>query len=209
MPALFTQFTREGRFWRWFEGAAAAIAARDLADPAIQRASQQDIAEQLSKIDRRLLPEVHYAAGEPHELIISADGVRSVAPIVRRLIDAAPQAALGRKGWVVTAFRQPQRLGPESSLSFEGSEIMVGDIWVMPRQGEKSGAIDLIIALPPAQADQRDAVKHGTFLLLDHCIGERTMIERIGFIDFVDAAPEPAAQGFTRLDYLSDRLRGF
>ena len=167
-------------------------------------AAGQEIAARMAAVDDRLVPEMARGADGGNRLIISGDGIREAAPAVRRLAAAAPHIP----GWSVIAFRQPAPLSADTSLALGAVELVVGDIWVLPSRagGRRGNLIDLIVALPATRETERETAKHIAFLLLDHSIGERTMVEQIGFIDFITVPPNPARRGMARLDRLPEQL---
>ncbi len=168
---------KEAQFWRWFvENSGTIATSSDMEGPVFER-----LTEQLRAVNPGLVWELG-SEGPGHEIVISADGIREIFPIVERVVAAAPRIP----GWKVTAFR------PRKSL--DGFTIEMDGIRVDPREirfeldlGDE-GRADLSLYVP-GYREGEERIMRATYILLDAALGERDVETRIGAIDFFPMNP--------------------
>jgi hypothetical protein len=166
-------------FWTWFEGAKERIG-----QPSYQRDTVMEVGDQIHKISPDLTFEIGLAT-EPKEFIVSAGGLKSVVPLVERVVAAAPQI----EGWKIVAFKQPQTEGPLHTIY--GSVTLHSDqIKYKLTPGPELPSLILYI-------DQSDGASNNDYMgagftLLDSLIGEYNVMTKIGPIAFEPLANAPA-----------------
>lgn len=166
-------------FWQWFADHSDGLLAMD--EP--HEPTMDALHHQLKRIHPDLVFEfdVH---SSPRVFIVSADGNSRLFSTVREIIKRAPQLP----GWEFLAFRQPGstdvviemrgiRLGPED-VSF----VVVPD----------HGRAGVTLYLRGLAEDDREALSHAAFILLDNALGEFLVETAVGFIEFEPLENAPA-----------------
>ena len=177
------------KFWTWF-----AQNANGLLDHQRQDL-QAEMSRQLSSISSGLVWGM--AGGNEHQLPtleISPGGIHDLLPAMREVFAAAPTIP----GWRIVEFRQP---------SVEGFSLEMGDVKIdadntlfVAQKQAGSHKIDIAVFLPlPADAPEEALIGAG-FILLDHTVGERVVMEDIGHVEFRHASLAPP--GANRLSEL-------
>ncbi|HYF31803.1 MAG TPA: hypothetical protein VD993_11850 [Chitinophagaceae bacterium] len=107
------------------------------------------------------------------ELVISADGIKSIFPIVSNLVSKAPHL----KNWKFTAFRQPR---PDiTQIKYQGLIINIDDVFF--KYSKIAGDIDLELYIRGfSESPEWTAA---SFILLDIVLGEYYTTTRIGSIE--------------------------
>ncbi len=185
----------EAAFWRWF------VAHKDEA-ATIQRADEpiaKELGRELARVDPGLTFEVATNAAE-HELVVSADGIRSVFPSVKRVVAAAPAIP----GWKITAFRP--RGSTQLSVEIDGHRL-AGDELVFRVLGTTSNKVDVALYVKGVQTVD-DPHKQAVFLLLDATLGEYDVESYLGDIDIEPGAAAPVgARPLSELPKVVDALK--
>lgn len=96
------------------------------------------------------------------ELVISADGIKSVFPIVIDLVGQAPKL----KNWKTVAFRQPRK--NITNINYGDLTIMLDDVFF--RFAKDSGQVALELNIRGFYESPEWAA--ATFILLDNVLGE-------------------------------------
>ena len=185
----------DGAFWRWFSAHAREVATVKRADEPIA----DQLAAELHKIDPRLTFELGVSM-EPHELIISAGGLRAAFPTVKRLVSAAPPIA----GWSVIAFR-PRKENSTIELG-NGLKLRREDLsFVVLPSSHQGTKIDIELYAPGIGSADDMSVKEAGYLLLDSALGEYDVETKLGVIDWKpSAAKPPSARPFRDLPAVVD-----
>ncbi len=159
-------------FWEWFESKSAEFYHLE----SMQDAMLDEMARQLKKSDSGLtfqfgpIDEV----SKKRELVISADGISSVIPVVIRLVDSAPSM----EKWNVKAFRQ--RVDDSPVLQLGEAKLTENDVYFEDiDEGDKTG-LKLYIRGYDGSNDYGSAV----FIMLDWLLGEYDVMTRVGSIEF-------------------------
>ena len=183
---------RDAQFWAWFQAHGAEVATIKTGTESIA----EELTRELRKIDARLVYQIR--VGPPRELAISADGLATLFPTVRRLVAAAPALP----GWTIVAFRQRTRM-PEINRS--GKLIHVTDLsfslLAPPKPGYK-----LDVAIFVGGGIAVDAVVRGSvFVILDSWLGEVDTETVLGKVQISDETEKPRdARPFPELVGLVD-----
>jgi len=117
------------------------------------------------------------------ELTISADGDKSLFPVVRDLVAAAPKI----DGWRILALRQPK--GVHIAL-LNGVEVDPGKVRFVCQVEDQLAHLRLFI--PDFKGKDDEARGGACFILLDSLIGEYLVETAVGGIEFeaIEAAPK-------------------
>jgi hypothetical protein len=179
-------------FWKWFEANAETLRKRD----DIQ-ATMLTINGQLDKVDPSVFAEVG-RDGDKLALVITADGDKSLFPVVEQIHAARPTVA----GWTVVAFRQRDKSG--FTIKMNGKEVKPSQVKFVG--APSGGKLDVELFIPGfTTTDEMGALG---FILLDHAVGEYDMETRIGGIDFAPLSKAPAnAKPLTQLPAMVDALK--
>lgn len=181
------------RFWKWFSDHAAALAAeKDL------KVIMERVNTQLAKVNSEVFAEIGIE-GDDHLLVITADGIRALFPVVQQVYRARP----GVPGWKIVAFRQRSKPGKAFSVEMGGRKVSPADVrFVAETAGSK---LAVRVFLPGF--DHTDQMKQIAYVLMDNAVGEYDMETKIGEIGFapLDAAPA-GAKPLTELAAAVDAL---
>jgi hypothetical protein len=185
----------EVAFWRWF------VAHKDEA-ATIRRADEpiaNELGRELARVDPGLTFEVGANATD-HELVVSADGIKSVFPSVKRVVAAAPAIP----GWKITAFRP--RGSTQLSVEIDGHRL-AGDELMFRVLGTTSNTVDVALYVKGVQTVGAP-LKQAVYLLLDTTLGEYDVESYLGDIDIEPGAAAPVdARPLTELPIVVDALK--
>jgi hypothetical protein len=170
----------EAQFWSWFAQNAPRVATIKTGHEPIAG----ELAAQLNRVDGDLTWEVGVTQ-EPKELVISASGIQSAFPVVKRLVAAAPPIS----GWKIVAFR-PRR---KANLVIDFGDYRLDPAKAWFKASPRRGKLDIQVFVP----DYRDseAVKQAAFLLLDGLLGEYDVETRIAAIEIQGVPANPMTAG--------------
>lgn len=181
-------------FWVWFASNAASLQAnKDM------RAVMEKISAELAKIDKGVFAEIG-ADKKTRTLVLSADGNKSLFPVVQALYAARPKVA----GWDVVAFRQRNDQGQLKDMKFEmaGKQYDATMITFVAQRAESK--LDIVLYSP--SEDVSEPVKSMMMIMLDHSIGEYDTETKIGGIDFLPKSKAPKeAQSLSALPAVVDK----
>lgn len=119
--------------------------------------------------------------GSGPELAISGEGIPAFIPIVRQIVEAAPDIP----NWTVLAFRP--RCGSVESVLHDGKRFSAKDIdFYGEIEDEKVNVAFYIRGLTKRTREQHIGA---IFLLLDALIGEYETMTKLGAIDFLPFPP--------------------
>lgn len=159
LQRFYTKKSKEQTFWNWF--------AKN-ADSYFHFEENQDalfakLKAELSKIHPDLVFEFSPIFEDgTREFVISADGIKSVFPVVSDLVKQAPPL----KNWKIIAFRQPHY--DITHINYEDLVINLDDVFF--RYAKDNGKIGLELNIRGFyESPQWSAA---TFILLDNVLGE-------------------------------------
>jgi hypothetical protein len=174
-------------FWRWFEEHEDELFRFDPTNISERERLFDELVEQLAKCHDHLA----FEFGPPEQLcrqfVISANGDRSLFPVVLRLVGSAPKL----KRWKVMAFRPRQ--DPHMAVSVNG-------ITVSPEEVEFSllsnGVIAGIQVFIPGMTEDDMPRKQIAYLLLDTALGEYDVETKLGLIEVLSPSSSTEAERF-------------
>lgn len=168
----------DAAFWQWFAGHKGKLAVVKRADEPIA----DELAAQLRKIDKDMTFELAVETKE-RELIVSAGGIRSAFPAVKRLVAAAPPL----EGWKIIAFR-PRKLADFTVELGDGTTLAPAAL-TFRVLGSGRGKVGIAIYVEGDKSVSQQT-KSAVYLLLDAALGELDVETRLGEID-IKAGPAP------------------
>lgn len=172
-------------FWQSFELNAAKLAQARSADTPVY----DELLDTLQEIHEGLFIEFSTSPGEC-ELIITAEGEKSLFPLVEQIVAAAPAV----KGWKIFALKP--KLGFPELIQWEGYQLSIEEVVFDPMENE-TGELGLFL-LVPNLADEDAQNAHDALLrAIDHGLGEREFAEAVAFTEI--AALEESADEFISL----------
>lgn len=186
-------------FWKWLASHRSEIHA-EIKGPRAgtrQHWSVDELGRRLLKVDQGLVHEIGMADSTTIELIVSADGIKSVFPAVIELVKSAPTLP----GFKITAFRP--RCAGDFQLSIAGNKITDDLLTYKIYKNGNFFGIELFIDI---ELDQREQNMVG-FLSLDQHLGEFDVATGFEWIEFITGKPA-GAQSITSLSQEFDALRG-
>jgi hypothetical protein len=170
-------------FWRLFEARQAELASADSAEAPVYDALQAA----LQRIDPALFLEFSAAPGAC-ELIVTAEGNRSLFPLAERVIAGAPTVP----GW--TFFALKPRLGLPASACWEGFTLKLQGAVFEPLGRPGSDELGLRISVPGLDPRDLAAARAAMLRALDHALGERRFAESVGHVEVQPLPPEGAEE---------------
>jgi hypothetical protein len=183
------------RFWKWFEDHVDSLAAvRSGDDPILQKLDRE-----LRKVHPNLDFEMGLGDNDELEFIVSANGIKSVFPVVEQLIACAPTIP----NWKMIAFRQPKGEVPE--ILYQNFLLKAEDVWFSYKQ-RLDKVVDLTIYIRSLSPNNAEQAIGASFILLDSALGEYVVATRIGLIEHKPLPENPAARGFQPLSEVSTIL---
>lgn len=176
--------TKEERFWEWF-----AQHSRELIRVSTGKESIcSELVRQLRKVDKGLV----YAMGLTvedgrREFIVSADGIRSVFPAVKRLVKVAPDLP----GWRIIAFRPGGIV--DMTMKVGARDLGPDDLWF--RACDREGVVVLDLYIRDYSETTAKPLGQAAFLLVDYALGEYDVETKLGALEFKPLPTDPVAEG--------------
>lgn len=159
-------------FWTSFTQRADALARLESAEDPVY----DEILAKLHAIDDGLYFEFS-TQGRKGELIITAEGDKSLFGLVDEIIAAAPKT----RGWSFVSLKP--KVGLARSITWEGHVIDCAGVVFEPLENAKSGEFGIRMLIPDLPEDKRDSAHNGLLRVLDHALGERRFAEEIQFTE--------------------------
>ena len=162
--------TAESKFWDWFT---------DHQDLYFSFENNQeklfaDLNKQLARIDKNLTFEFSPVfENDKREFVISADGVKDSFPVVKKLVENAPDLA----NWIIVAFRQPRN--DFSKIELNNIKLDVADVFFRFAKDKGKIGIELNIKGYEDTPDWTAAA----FIILDSLLGEYDTEMSLSWID--------------------------
>lgn len=193
--------TPEQQFWTSFAFDEASLA--ELARGKNAAAAMLQISRSAEKVHKGLIAEISVEpdATKPHTLVFTANGDRTLFPLVKSLVAAAPPM----KHWKVVAFRQRNPALNEFKL---GDFAVIPSDYSFKETGREKGLLDIEIRVKGMTDANQRLVDQAAFLILDHTLGEYDVETKLGAIDIKPApvAADPAFQPLTDIAKVTDAM---
>ncbi len=183
------------KFWAWFESQSQTLFQLDTN----QQAVIESLTGELKKVNEHLSFEMGPDVEGVRELIISADGFKDAIPAVQELVKQAPKL----ENWEVIPFRQAL---PLVLTVYYGNVILPPeDLWFSAEQ--KGGKVDLHLYANGYLPTKKNDYLAASFLLLDHLLGEYTVMTKMGAIDIDILPADPPAAGLKQFGDLKAEFK--
>lgn len=165
-------------FWHVFQRRAQDLSAAKSADSPVYDA----LLQRLQAIDSGLYLEFSVHPGAK-ELIITADGKRSLFRVARAIVEAAPSV----EGWTIRALKP--KLGFPKKVRWNNIELRVADIMFDPLAQEGSENLGIRILIPDIMESETEDAHNAILRAIDHGLGEEEFAESV---QYTEVCPLPA-----------------
>ena len=186
------------KFWRWF----AENKLRFETNPDVEGPSDLDpILRQLHHVSDGLELDVSREINGVRELVISANGDKSIFPIVQKIVDKAPQI----EGWVIVPFRQ--RANKDFVLETPSLRLATGEMYFEPFH--HSNEVDLIVYVPDVKGMDQEVLHHFGMIIIDNVLGEYDSVmkvRRVNFRDLTEARDKESLRALSELPRFVDEF---
>jgi hypothetical protein len=180
--------TAISEFWTLFQRHATDLALAESADsPAYDR-----LLEQLHQIDAGLYLEFSMEPGAS-ELVVTAEGNRSLFPLVRAIVAAAPKV----DGWIIRALKP--KLGFPATVRWNDLELSIDEIVFEPLEAEGSDELGLRILVPGIEAKDLESAHSAVLRAMDYGVGEERLAESV---EYTEVLPLPVDEETNALPLL-------
>lgn len=169
-----------GAFWQLFAQRQSLLAGVKSADHPVY----DELLTALQKIDPGLYLEFCAEPGNC-ELIVTAEGERSLFAMVDALVAAAPVMPQ----WKITALKP--KLGFPVTTSWEGFSVTIAEIVFDPLESSGSKDFGICIFVPHLKLEDVEDAHNALLRAIDHGLGERQFAETVQYVD-VQPLPENA-----------------
>jgi hypothetical protein len=178
-------------FWELFRRRAADLERAASDDSAVHEA----LLEALHAIDPGLYLELAVDPGAS-ELIVTADGERSLFGLAREVVAAAPRV----QGWTVHALKP--KLGLPVTVRWERVTLRTAEIVFEPLERKGSPELGLRILVPGLEERDIDDAHNAILRALDHGLGEEKLAEAVAYTEVRSLPADVAAGDFIPLSEL-------
>jgi hypothetical protein len=155
-------------FWRVFEKHEGELTMLSSADHPLYDL----ILGKLHQIDPRLYFEFSSTPGAS-ELIITADGNRSLFNLVESIVADAPKTP----GWSISALKP--KIGFPVAATWEGTKVTIADVVFEPLELNSAGDFGIRIFIPGITDESVKNAHNAILRALDHALGERAFAELV------------------------------
>ncbi|UFH60289.1 hypothetical protein [Sulfurovum mangrovi] len=192
--SLFAKKSPEDIFWKWFSENESKYF--ELEKDQENLLSQ--LSSKLTKYQDGATYEISTKDKGIRELIISADGLKEIFPVVEQLVSSAPK--LDR--WKVIAFRPRQADYMGFILNYSGEDFDPKKLWFYYRI--EDGYFDLLLYHPTYTEEKRNLYIGAFYILLDSALGEYDVTMNLRYIDHAKLPDEPKEAGLTPFSELRE-----
>lgn len=170
----------------------------------------QDLYELIQELNKKvkdynsgLVTEISVLKDGKRNVVISADGISDMFPVVETLVSAAPKF----DNINVIAFR-PRKPGFKNhGIKYRGIELNSGNVSFIA--AKRDGCFDLALFHPEYEGENKEAAIGASYILLDAMLGEYDVVKGIRYIDFRVSPPEGIGQPheITNLPLILDKVK--
>lgn len=181
MSSLIVSLMKEAiaKFWSDFQNLKSSLEHTE----SVNGSPCDEMLTALQKLDSNLYFEFSSSPGE-HEFIITAEGDKSLFPLVDEIICEAPEIP----NWALFALK-PKRGFPKIAR-WEGTEVKIGDVLVVPVFRE-TGEMGLELYVPDLNKSNEGDIHNALLRALDAGLGERRFAESVESTWICPAAEAP------------------
>lgn len=175
--------TKYIQFWNWFAEHEAQFFKAVKESDYIERDFFDLMLPHLQQINKDILCLTGMYDDNISELIFTVDGIIKNIVFVEELVAAAPKL----KHWIFTALK-PEHDTDDINIEFSGLHLDEKNIMFYAKEHPKyPDEIDLVVVYEELIESQRDEIFNGTFIILDHILGE---IKSLTLIDNLSISNE-------------------
>lgn len=183
-------------FWTWFVEHESRLREIKLdSSGAVSEANMGriiELGEACTKIDDDLSLEIEEESDSPfRKLVISANGISDVFPVVEAVVDSSP--ALPH--WLVVKYRQRQKVF--HPLSLKGRTVKPEQVRFGVAHNKSTGEFGIYIFMPGYSPTEREIWQHIGFIFLDLALGEFDVATKVRCVEFEDERALPGVQRVT------------
>ena len=187
------------QFWNWFSENSHRFSS--LAKNPSKGKLLDEILSRLHSVNAGLYLEVSVPVNGVNEFVITAEGKKSLFPVIDEMISVAPKL----DGWKFTALRPPMGFGV--GIKYAGVSLKPDEMWFLPlTAGPNAEQFGLRLGIPNLAHTDKPAALNAGRILLDTCLGERQCAESIEHVEVVALPKNPKGEGFFALTELVDYL---
>ncbi|HEY9005133.1 DUF695 domain-containing protein [Ohtaekwangia sp.] len=194
-------------FWNWFQKNERALFKAIKTKDNIEK----DFFDKLSPRLNELREGLHFVTGMQDDntasLVLTADGVIKNIAFIEELVSAAPQI----KGWEFIAHKPAQDMA-NANITMAGHEFHTGNLYFFSNDHKHlPDEIDITVVHNDLTEENKDSITNGTYIFLDHCLGElnfATIIDNVTVIG-KDEAPKELIPIEKLKSYLTWREKEF
>jgi hypothetical protein len=182
-------------FWLVFQEHSKQLAAITTADDPVYDL----ILEQLQQIHPQLYFEF---SSQPQlsELVITAEGNRSLFPLVDSIVASAPEIP----GWVIFALKP--KLGFPVTATWEGITVTIANIVFDVLEGD-SDDLGLRIFVPGLASEHANDAHNALVRALDHALGEKELADSVQYLEVVPLPDDASAKDYIPLAELENYIK--
>lgn len=119
---------------------------------------------------------------EPSELILTADGKRTLFPLVEQIVSSAPPVP----DWRIIPLKP--KIGFPTHTRWQGITIRIADVVFEPLEREGSEDLGLCLYISDLRPEDREDAHNAILQAIDHGLGEREFAEAV---QYTEALPLP------------------
>lgn len=174
------------QFWDWFKLHDAQFLKAVKHPDNIEEEFFEILMPQLQKVNEGLLFLTGMHDGTRAELVFTADGIVKNIVFVEELVAAAPKL----ENWIFTALK-PEHNIEDINIEISGLNFDEKNIHFYAKVHEQyPDEIDLVIVYENFTEENKEAIFNGTFIFLDHLLGEINSIMLIDHLSISGQKPE-------------------
>lgn len=174
-------------FWNWWESRGASAFARAISTGGRFGSLPDVITAKVQAIDPELIWELSPGQSSQHTLCVSAGGDWKVRSTAERWLASAPTPTTV---WEYAAAKRADPDVAEHSLTFAGTEVLVGDMRLRLTVDEERQLVDVGCFHPSFPTLRDEARDQLMFLVLDWTLGEDDVERWVGEVEALPSVPE-------------------
>ena len=181
------------KFWSWF--------IRHEVDLTEHQSADDPILDTLLEELQLVHPEFFFLIStnsNPHEFIVTVEAKRSLFSLVEEFVASAPRIP----SWEIIALKPAQ--GFDFKTTYEGQQYDPKAMWFLPliKRTNSASLLGLRVGVPNFSSQKQKEIQFATLVLLDTCLGERSVAEDIFHVEVGALPAHPAGDGYIELTEL-------
>jgi hypothetical protein len=186
------------KFWSWF--------IRNEVDLSETKTNDSTLLNRLRTELKAVNPGFFYEFSTntvPREFIVTAGGNRDLFGLVEEFVSSAPRIP----AWKIIALKPAKGFG--FVTNYEGVDYDPKSMWFLPlvRKDGKLLPMGLRLGIPDLKAANMKPARFAAFVILDTCLGERSSVDDIDYVDVALLPPDAEKKGYIELTELPDYIQ--